>query len=205
VVCVSYKCLHKHILTHDEAFSGRSSDSKPHNGRKHIIVNRESSSSSTNQPAPTAAQPHDYQNIGINPAVIMAPASISFEAQIGLALQGSNWQELQNSNSIGMPIQTETVVQESVFVDDEANLPPEMTTKQKKKKERFERTIARDTGDVLQLIEAESIMPVEHNVTWDQDPELVCSYNWQASTDDTNTIFGTLTCFRLFLWRSVSI
>jgi hypothetical protein len=161
-------------------------------------VNRESSSSSTNQSAPPIAQSHYHQNIGINPAVIMAPASMSFEAQIGLALQGSNWQELQNNKIISVPIQTEDVIQESIFLEDEADLPPEMTTKQKKKKERFERTIARDTGDVLQLIEPESIMPVEQNVTWDQDPELICSYNWQASTDDTNTIFGTFTCFRLF-------
>jgi hypothetical protein len=41
---------------------------------------------------------------------------------------------------------------------------------------------------VLQVIEADSIAPVVANVTWDQDPELICSYNWQASTED-NTIF----------------
>tara|TARA_R110002003_G_scaffold534_9_gene20280 strand:- start:4022 stop:4312 length:291 start_codon:yes stop_codon:yes gene_type:complete len=64
-----------------------------------------------------------------------------------------------------------------------------MTAKQQRKRERFDRGVARDAGDYLQSIPVASIIPVAENVTWDQEPELLCSYNWQASID-TNTIFG---------------
>ncbi|KAJ4377433.1 hypothetical protein N0V83_000258 [Neocucurbitaria cava] len=55
--------------------------------------------------------------------------------------------------------------------------------------ERFEQKVARESGDVLQVIAAESLIPVTENVTWDKAPELLCSYNWQGSPDGTNTIF----------------
>lgn len=68
--------------------------------------------------------------------------------------------------------------------------PRELTAIQKKKLARFERQLAKDAGDVLHTIKLETILPIEQEVTWDQDPELLCSYNWKASTDGTNTIFG---------------
>jgi hypothetical protein len=133
------------------------------------------------------------------PAEVIAPAPMSFEARIGLALQGSNWQDLQNSGNNTLAIPDEELVEETmdfdeeaIYPEDDADKPPEMTAKQLKKKALFERTIARDTGDILQSIEPDSVVPVEQDVTWDQDPELICSYNWQASADETNTIFGTL-------------
>lgn len=76
--------------------------------------------------------------------------------------------------------------------EDDVEKPKELTGKQKKKRLRFDNAIARDAGAVLHTIEADSVVPVPWPVTWDKDPELVCSYNWQASTDGTNTIFGAL-------------
>ncbi|KAF1918801.1 hypothetical protein BDU57DRAFT_443699 [Ampelomyces quisqualis] len=128
-----------------------------------------------------------------------ASAPISFESRIALALQGNNWQELQNINHAA-------AVEKEILDDDEddeveipdapeaaceddSNKPPEMSAKQKRKKKKFTRAINRDTGDVLHTIDFASLVPVATTVTWDGDPELLCSYNWQASTDNTNTIF----------------
>jgi hypothetical protein len=117
---------------------------------------------------------------------------MSFESRIALALQGSNWGELQTSIAV---VQPQISVPETAATEPEAAVPnvvkPEMSAKQKKKREQFDRTIARDTGPVVQIIHAETVTPVATEVTWDQDPELLCSYNWQAS-DETNTIFGKL-------------
>lgn len=65
-----------------------------------------------------------------------------------------------------------------------------MTATQLKKKEKFDSRIAQHAGDVLEAIDVDAVHRITENVSWDQDPELLCSYNWQASTDDTNTIFG---------------
>lgn len=117
---------------------------------------------------------------------------MSFEAKIALALRGSNWQQLQHQDQFAA---TENDVQKHEGIDAEAledgsANPPELTKKQKKKMARFDKAISRDAGDVLQIIEMDSISPVPWDVVWDQDPELLCCYNWQASTDGTNTIFG---------------
>jgi hypothetical protein len=102
-----------------------------------------------------------------------------------LALQGASWQGLQApAESAPEAVQAPEVAAE------EESKPPELTAKQKKKREQFDRTIARDAGGVLQTIDPAAIVPIEEEVAWDQDPELLCSYNWLASTDDTNTIFG---------------
>jgi hypothetical protein len=103
----------------------------------------------------------------------MSTLPMSFEAKIALALQGSNWQTLQNagmgSNTLAVP--PETLINASVTAEGSAALgdnfvkPPDMTAKQKKKKERFDQKIAKDTGDVLQLIEADSITPVPASVS----------------------------------------
>jgi len=120
----------------------------------------------------------------------------SFEAKIAMALQGAKWQELQRSTENVVPTPPEAI-QDGALIDavvaedavDEQR-PPELTAKQKKKKEQFARTIARDAGEVLATIEPDSLVGVPQDVTWDKDPELLCCYNWQASTDETNTIFG---------------
>jgi hypothetical protein len=126
------------------------------------------------------------------PPTDAAPALMSFESRIALALQGSNWGELQKNIAA---VQPQIPVPETVVAESEIAVPddvkPEMSAKQKKKREQFDRTIARDTGSVVQIIHAETVIPVDMEVTWDQDPELLCSYNWQAS-DETNTIFGKL-------------
>lgn len=122
-------------------------------------------------------------------APVQSTEPFSFEAKIALALQGASWQGLQAPAPADLaPAAFQTPEVET----EEASKPPELTAKQKKKRDQFDRIIARDTGDVLQTIEAASIVPVEQEVAWDQDPELLCSYNWQASTDNTNTIFGKL-------------
>ncbi|KAF1848088.1 uncharacterized protein K460DRAFT_375015 [Cucurbitaria berberidis CBS 394.84] len=121
----------------------------------------------------------------------MDPTAMSFEAKIGLALSGSNWQELGSSSKAAEPSQDE-VVQETLdfeAAEGRTEAPRELTEKQKKKIEQQAQKIARDAGDVLEVIESDALTPVPTNVTWDQDPELLCCYNWLASTDGTNTIF----------------
>lgn len=124
----------------------------------------------------------------------MDPTAMSFEARIGLALKGSNWQEIQNLGKVASSIEG-GVVQETVdsqLAEGGVEAPKVLTAKQKQKMERFGQTVARDAGHVLQVIEADALTPIPGSVTWDKDPELLCCYNWQASTDGTNTIFGEL-------------
>jgi hypothetical protein len=136
----------------------------------------------------------------------MDPAAMSFEARIGLALQGSSWQQLQSAVTEPVGVENDDAVQEDEDIeeiDDDEELdaevaegeheaPKELTEKQKKKLARFAQTIARDAGDIFETIPVDTLTPGPESVTWKDDPELLCSYNWQASTDQTNTIFGKL-------------
>lgn len=118
-------------------------------------------------------------------------------AESGAFTRYAGLEELQNVHSSTAAMQPEVFTQNPGFEElvvastaEEVNQPPQLTAKQKKKKQTFERSVARDAGEVLQTIEPSAVEPVVENVTWDQDPELLCSYNWQDTTDDTNTIFG---------------
>ncbi|EUC33366.1 hypothetical protein COCCADRAFT_96310 [Bipolaris zeicola 26-R-13] len=144
----------------------------------------------------------------------MDTSNMSFEAKIAMALGGSSWQSLQNSNTAdpvaaagqaahadeeyqddddedmdggnGIPIvdgPADTVAAQELEVDEE------LLKKRKKRLERFEKVIAKDAGEVVETIELDSLIPISQKVSWDQDPEILCCYNWQASTDGTNTIF----------------
>lgn len=147
----------------------------------------------------------------------MDSSAMSFEAKIALALGGSSWQSLQSNNTAepsyavngaanedeqedldddddedeedeGVPLESEiadpTKTEEPLV--DKATL-----AKRKKKQERFDKAIARDAGEVLETIDADALAPVAQDVVWDREPEMLCCYNWQSSTDGTNTIFGT--------------
>jgi hypothetical protein len=179
-----------YALTYAPAFN-RSSSGEPSRGRKRPRVNKKPNGAALDQSA-SSVDVHQDSNMSSIDDVQSTP--MSFEAKIALALQGNNWQELQNSSS-NAAMQPAALTQEGVTVEemavaiDDPDKPPETTAKQKKKKENFDKKIARDTGDTLQLIEVDSLTPVNLPVTWNQDPEFLCSYNWQASTDDTNTIF----------------
>jgi hypothetical protein len=134
----------------------------------------------------------------------MDPPAMSFEARIGLALQGSSWQQLQTAVTEPVGRENDDAVQEdedieeidddeeldAEMAEDEGEAPKELTEKQKKKLARFTQTIARDAGDIFETIPHDTLTPGPESVVWDDDPELLCCYNWQASTDQTNTIFG---------------
>lgn len=124
----------------------------------------------------------------------MNPAALSLEAMVGLALKGSDWQQMQSETTASTPLNHSLlpVSSEGILdvIEDQTEVPRVLTTKQKQKLKRFDQTIARDAGDILEMIEADTLVPVSQKVTWDEDPELLCSYNWQASTDGTNTIYG---------------
>lgn len=153
----------------------------------------------------------------VSKSLAMDSTGMSFEAKIAMALGGSSWQSLQSTTTVqpspamenaageeedeydideeddedgddGVPLEMEDAeldVTQEVVVD-EATLQ-----KRKKKLERFEKSVARDAGEVLETITTDALAPVPQTVAWDQDPELLCCYNWQSSTDGTNTIFGT--------------
>lgn len=140
----------------------------------------------------------------------MNPNASPFEAMVGLALRGSDWQKLQNTAlaldahpaqmqetvdpGTGEPEAGEPETSESELDTpaDEAQAPRQMTAKQQKKMMKFEKSVARDTGKVHHVIRPDAIAPVPHKVSWEGDPELLCSYNWKESHDGTNTIFGEL-------------
>ncbi|KAF2109569.1 hypothetical protein BDV96DRAFT_585800 [Lophiotrema nucula] len=78
---------------------------------------------------------------------------------------------------------TQEVVEAETIVDAAAE------KRKAKKKARIDKSLARNTGAVLHTIPLEALAPVQEKVTWDQDPELICSYNWQESSDGTNVVF----------------
>jgi len=112
-------------------------------------------------------------------------------------LGGSNWQQLQGESTAEPTLEAEES-EESDSDDEEAGIniteevviDPVRAKKQQKKKERFDQSIAKDAGEILETIDKDALIPVAEKVVWDQDPELLCCYNWQASDDGTNTIFG---------------
>ncbi|KAG9193490.1 hypothetical protein G6011_03525 [Alternaria panax] len=126
----------------------------------------------------------------------MDSTGMSFESKIALALGGSNWQQLQGDNTAEPTIAAEGD-EESDLNDEEVDVKPTeevvidpiKAMKYQKKKERFEQSIERDAGEILETIEKDALTPVAEQVVWDKDPELLCCYNWQASEDGTNTIF----------------
>ena len=80
------------------------------------------------------------------------------------------------------------------FLDDENHVaeetpePTELTPKQKKKRAKITRVLQRDTGVVLHSIEATNTSPIPETVTWTQEPEVLCCYNWSDDAK-SNTIF----------------
>ncbi|KAJ8109453.1 hypothetical protein OPT61_g7447 [Boeremia exigua] len=73
-------------------------------------------------------------------------------------------------------------------------LPKVLTAAQKKKKIRQEKVMSRNRGSVLQTIspsdfQLDESLDSESKVTWNEDPELLCSYNWSSVVDGSNTIF----------------
>ncbi|KAF2827124.1 hypothetical protein CC86DRAFT_24287 [Ophiobolus disseminans] len=157
----------------------RSSDGEHGHNRKRSKVGPGPSGPESNQPVPP-------------PVGFQSNDPFSFEAKIAMALQGAKWQELlQSGPSTNPGVEPSEDVQDGVTEGIELpkeQKPAEMTAKQKKKKEQFTRTIARDAGHVLQTIESDAIIPGPQEVTWDKDPELLCCYNWQGTAEE-NTIF----------------
>ncbi|KAJ4993574.1 hypothetical protein SVAN01_01122 [Stagonosporopsis vannaccii] len=73
-------------------------------------------------------------------------------------------------------------------------LPKALTAAQKKKQQRKERVMSQDRGPVIHKISPSDVQPhaptnPNSKVTWDEDPEIVCSYNWSSVADGSNTIF----------------
>lgn len=126
-------------------------------------------------------------------------APLSFESKIALALQGSNWQQLEGvstsvaeepSIQLGENVLVEAAENGLELTHEQSQQQWHPTAKQKKKMATFVKTIARDAGDVLATIAPGDVVPTPCDVTWDAEPELLCSYNWHGASDGTNTIFG---------------
>ncbi|KAH6638901.1 hypothetical protein C7974DRAFT_469547 [Boeremia exigua] len=72
--------------------------------------------------------------------------------------------------------------------------PKALTAAQKKKQERKERVLSKDRGPILHTFSPSDIQPNESTgskteVSWDEDPEILCCYNWSSTVDGSNTIF----------------
>jgi hypothetical protein len=130
----------------------------------------------------------------------MNPAAMSLADKIGLTLQGAaSWQQLQNIVAGPAGMENLEISPESDEVDaeiGESEVDPAVLaakTKLDKKMERFRKSVEDDAGKILETIVLDTIVPVPEKVAWDQDPELVCCYNWQGPAnkeDRTNAIFG---------------
>lgn len=150
-----------------------------------------------NIPKQSPSQPQDSQSIIPSSSQLasnqnMDSTPLSFEAKIALALAGNSWQQVQTASTQHVTAEQSSTPQSIVDDVQEPEVQPAaMTSKQKKQKAKFDNKVSRDAGDVLEVIEADSLLPANQDVVWDQDPELLCAYNWKASNDHTNTIFGT--------------
>jgi hypothetical protein len=68
--------------------------------------------------------------------------------------------------------------------------PPTKSIKKiKRAMKKMSSQLAGDSGDMLQAIHPDDIITTMTKVTWDDDPELLCSYNWEGVEDDYNTLF----------------
>ncbi|KAF1935854.1 hypothetical protein EJ02DRAFT_304663, partial [Clathrospora elynae] len=128
----------------------------------------------------------------------MEPVAMSFEAQIGLALKGlGDWKQLRSTTAKPAANENENIALQSGANNAEIAEVEEVESeeskarraKYEKKMNKFKQVVDKDAGHILETIGLDALAPGSINVTWDQDPELLCSYNWQASTDKTNTIF----------------
>jgi hypothetical protein len=77
---------------------------------------------------------------------------------------------------------------------DNSKPPPKvLTAAQRKKQKRKEKVLTDGRGPVLCTIAPSDVDPYpshrESKVTWNDDPELLCSYNWSSVVDNKNTIF----------------
>ncbi|KAJ4373682.1 hypothetical protein N0V86_007825 [Didymella sp. IMI 355093] len=68
-------------------------------------------------------------------------------------------------------------------------LPKALTPAQKRKKERKDKVLSKWRGPVLREILAPDVGACQEEVTWNEDPEIICSYNWSSSVDGSNTIY----------------
>ncbi|KAF2709867.1 hypothetical protein K504DRAFT_429936, partial [Pleomassaria siparia CBS 279.74] len=71
-----------------------------------------------------------------------------------------------------------------------APLSPQITAHKAKKKRIQHLALTRNVGQILHTFSLNSLNPEKctTQVTWDRDPELLCSYNWRESVDGTNVI-----------------
>ncbi|CAE7185923.1 hypothetical protein P3342_008454 [Pyrenophora teres f. teres] len=169
------------------------------------------------RPPKTAHHPKTEDSTTRAPNMDSTPFSFEAKIAMALQGQG-NWQQLQGAPmaataaaaaSSGVAVSEvkyeEVEVEEDediefdedlVLAEDEISEPKAVedvvdvarAEKLAKKVQRFNQVIARDAGDIVKTIDLNTIQPVQETVSWDQDPELLCCYNWQASTT-TNTIF----------------
>lgn len=109
--------------------------------------------------------------------------------------------QLQNGGSIGEAAQDDDVENlddddvdiatdsEEGELDIPRPLPKVLTPAQKRKKQRKDAVLSRLRGPAFQEILTPDIVACEQEVTWDEDPEIVCSYNWSSTADGSNTIY----------------
>lgn len=68
-------------------------------------------------------------------------------------------------------------------------LPKVLTPAQRRKKARKDAVLSKLRGPAFQEILAPDVVACEQEVTWNEDPEIICSYNWSSTDDGSNTIY----------------
>ena len=81
--------------------------------------------------------------------------------------------------------------------EDVEHKPREMSAKKKKRLQRMSNTMAREAGPVNLTLDVDALVPISSEVTWDQEPELLCCYNWHGAVDGTSMY--SLRVKRMFL------
>ena len=79
---------------------------------------------------------------------------------------------------------------EPVEEENDEGKPKKPTPAMLKKLKRLAQQLNREAGHVILTLEADELVPGPCMVRWkDEDHQLLCSYNWQGTSDGTNTIF----------------
>ncbi|KAF1928301.1 uncharacterized protein M421DRAFT_101136 [Didymella exigua CBS 183.55] len=109
-----------------------------------------------------------------------------FRFTVGSVNETAPDDDVENLDDDDVDIATES---EEGELDIPKPLPKVLTLAQKRKKERKDKVLSKRRGPVLREILSPDLEPCKQEVTWNEDPEVICSYNWSSTVDGTNTIY----------------
>lgn len=92
------------------------------------------------------------------------------------------------NNDAAKPIETIVTVDAVTLETNSTTVATPETGAGTKRKQKSLAWITRNTGAVLHTIHPENLTPASSEVSWTQEPELLCSYNWDKSETANNIL-----------------